>query len=731
MLTTVILVFSGLVLLLLLALIIYSDFKAATNRWLAVIIIASFLWLLSNLAANLSSSDAMNLFFSRGAMLGAAITPYAFLGFCISLVQRHLGRKLAIILAIPTAILLILTPTKYNVESVSGGGASIHPGLAYTFLIITFVIYFLSGIVLLLRDYFFVKGERRQQILFVLIGTIFTIVPAVLLSVILPQFGNSDSISFAPAIVLVFVTFTTIAIVKHKLLDVKAFVFRALIYFVTTILLATAYVAPVIWALLKIFDLEFVWGQFILATLIGTLAATYYHSLRQSFNRLTANIFFRDSYNPTELLSSLNKNLASIIELNTLIRTSANIIEKYIKPDFCVFALPTYGSERLRLIGKISNASTPFDVDSFAKVIKLNKREVIITSQLIDQSDDELKAMLKANDIAAVAKLTNNQSRPKETLGYMLIGTRKSGKDFDFEDRQVFETIARALVIAIQNSLHFEEIQQFNVTLQGRVDEATRKLKSTNEKLKKMDETKDEFISMASHQLRTPLTSVKGYVSMVLDGDVGPINHQQRELLNQSFQSSQRMANLISDLLNLSRINTGKFVIEESPVYLPAIIETELQQLREMAQAKKIELKLTMPPTFPTLMLDDGKMHQAIMNLVDNALYYTPEGGKVDVQLIETPGTIEFRVVDNGIGVPREAQKHLFGKMFRAENARRARPDGTGLGLFMVKKVVAEQQGAIIFETEENKGSTFGFRFNKKDHLVPDATTPVPAQLPA
>jgi len=183
--------------------------------------------------------------------------------------------------------------------------------------------------------------------------------------------------------------------------------------------------------------------------------------------------------------------------------------------------------------------------------------------------------------------------------------------------------------------------------------------------------------------------------------------------------------------LNLSRINTGKFVIEESPVYLPAIIETELQQLREMAQAKKIELKLTMPPTFPTLMLDDGKMHQAIMNLIDNALYYTPEGGKVDVQLVDTPGTIEFRVVDNGIGVPREAQKHLFGKMFRAENARRARPDGTGLGLFMVKKVVAEQQGAIIFETEENKGSTFGFRFNKKDHLVPDATTPVPAQLPA
>jgi len=333
--------------------------------------------------------------------------------------------------------------------------------------------------------------------------------------------------------------------------------------------------------------------------------------------------------------------------------------------------------------------------------------------------------------VSIIINLWQKSHSQSESIGYIVLGAKKSGNAYNKQDIDVLITIKNELIIAVQNILHFEEIQQFNTTLQGRVEDATRKLKMTNDKLKRMDETKDEFISMASHQLRTPLTSVKGYISMVLDGDVGPINHQQRELLGQSFQSSQRMANLISDLLNLSRINTGKFVIEESPVYLPAIIETELQQLREMAQGKQIDLKLTVPPAFPTLMLDDGKMHQAVMNLIDNALYYTPAGGKVEVQLIDTPSTVEFRVVDNGIGVPREAQRHLFGKMFRAENARRARPDGTGLGLFMVKKVVVEQQGAIIFETEENKGSTFGFRFNKKDHLVPDADTPVPPQLPA
>jgi signal transduction histidine kinase len=113
----------------------------------------------------------------------------------------------------------------------------------------------------------------------------------------------------------------------------------------------------------------------------------------------------------------------------------------------------------------------------------------------------------------------------------------------------VLDIIANELVIAIQNALRFEEIEAFTVTLQEKVNEATRQLRRTNEKLKALDETKDEFISMASHQLRTPLTAVKGYVSMVVEGDAGKLNKQQKELLDQAFASSQRMVYLIADLL--------------------------------------------------------------------------------------------------------------------------------------------------------------------------------------
>jgi signal transduction histidine kinase len=112
-------------------------------------------------------------------------------------------------------------------------------------------------------------------------------------------------------------------------------------------------------------------------------------------------------------------------------------------------------------------------------------------------------------------------------------------------------------------------------------------------------------------------------------------------------------------------------------------------------------------------MLDETKIHQVVMNFLDNAIYYTPAGGKIRVSLHETSTAIECRIRDNGIGVPRAAQHRLFSKFYRADNAQRARPDGTGLGLFMAKKVIVAQGGAIIFESEEGKGSTFGFRFAK------------------
>jgi len=174
------------------------------------------------------------------------------------------------------------------------------------------------------------------------------------------------------------------------------------------------------------------------------------------------------------------------------------------------------------------------------------------------------------------------------------------------------------------------------------------------------------------------------------------------------------MVYLIADLLNVSRLQTGKFIIEPKEVYLPDVVREELAQLTETAKAKRITFNYTMPDTFPTLRLDETKIRQVIMNFADNALYYTPAGGHAEVVLKETKSSVELTITDSGMGVPKSDQHKLFSKFYRAENARKARPDGTGLGLFMAQKVIIASGGSIIFRSKEGVGSTFGFTFPKQ-----------------
>ncbi|MDB5164404.1 MAG: hypothetical protein JWL89_30 [Candidatus Saccharibacteria bacterium] len=345
----------------------------------------------------------------------------------------------------------------------------------------------------------------------------------------------------------------------------------------------------------------------------------------------------------------------------------------------------------------------------------LSEEELV---QLLDCSHQDILRLKRQSKVTELY-LTKLMAR-RQLVGLLVVGFGP-GEQLQQSDADLIDRLSESIGVALDNKLLFKENQY-----------VLRKLRESNMKLRTLDETKDDFISMASHQLRTPLTSIKGYLSMIIEGDVGKVNPTQLEMLTQAFTSSQRMVYLIADLLNVSRLRTGKFVIDTTPVSLADMVEQELSQLNEAAKARSIKLIYKKPTDFPELMLDETKTRQVIMNFVDNAIYYTPPKGRIEVKLIQTPSSIEFRVEDNGIGVPKHEQPHLFTKFYRAGNARKARPDGTGLGLFMAKKVIVAQGGSLIFESKEGKGSTFGFVFSKHRLAVPEVTTPIaPAKAKA
>lgn len=546
-------------------------------------------------------------------------------------------------------------------------------------------------------------------------GYLFSVMFAIYFNLLLPWAGNYRQIHLGPIFTSIFVITIAYGIVRNRMFDVRMVVARSVAYILSIMVLIVGY------SLISYTLVVYVLTPFKISTnqnamniVLLVFVALTYTPVKKFFDQITNRVFYQDAYDTQTFLNQLNDVLVSEIQLDDLLLKSSDIIKNNLKADFCTFSITHNINIAPSNIGTRKNAFTKDEVKNISNTLqsihKGMSHRVVITDELSSEYDG-LKKLLEQKNIAVIVNL--GSLGYSTGMGFLTLGYKKSGNPYSDQDVKNLDIIADELVIAIENALRFEEIQSFNFTLQQKVNEATKKLRATNEKLKSLDESKDEFISMASHQLRTPLTSVKGYVSMVLEGDAGKITAMQRQLLDQAFISSQRMVYLIADLLNVSRLRTGKFLIEPKPTNLAEVVGGEVAQLVETAKSRNLELTYNKPDNFPTLMLDETKVRQVVMNFIDNAIYYTPAGGHINVEVVDKLDNIKFTVKDDGIGVPKNEQHHLFSKFYRAGNARKARPDGTGLGLFMAQKVIIAQGGAIIFKSQEGKGSTFGFTFAK------------------
>jgi signal transduction histidine kinase len=681
-------------------------------------------WLACQYFIGVTTDGVAAIWLGLGFIATEAIVA-SFLPFALSYpTGRHVPTWFIFFSCLPLAALGPLSFSDLLVQKVVlVSGSNIFTfGALYNLQSLVALVYLLIGLALLLNSYRHLPHGEREQIS--LLFAAFT--PFLFASIVTGLFfPNSDNLQFMrPLTGLLMILIISYTMAKHRLFDIRRVVVRSLGYVASLTLLVLLYGLVVLTLVKTLFDVDLPLGAEVFFVVSTAALALVFSPFKRSFERVTSHIFYQDAYDSQELFDELNKLLVSSLDVQFLMKRSAAIIEQYLRPGYCVIGL-SGGEAGHRMFGDTRQHFLPKDLAKIRALATRIRHSVIVADEL-DAHQAELRQLMRRNEIAVLVRLTQNVRKNEEGLGYIALSIKKSGNPYNSQDVRTLETAANELVIAIQNALHYEEIQQFNAVLQARVEEATRKLRRSNEKLRALDEAKDDFVSMASHQLRTPLTSVKGYISMVLEGDAGKINATQRKLLEQSFVSSQRMVYLIADLLNVSRLKTGKFIIETTPVNLAELVEQEIGQLTETAASRQLQLSYEKPASFPSLMLDETKIRQVIMNFVDNAIYYTPAGGHIQVQLRETATSVELRVVDDGIGVPRSEQPHLFTKFYRAGNARKARPDGTGLGLFMAKKVVVAQGGAIIFETEENKGSTFGFVFSKATSGVP--TPPASAE---
>ncbi|MFA6271817.1 MAG: ATP-binding protein [Patescibacteria group bacterium] len=228
-------------------------------------------------------------------------------------------------------------------------------------------------------------------------------------------------------------------------------------------------------------------------------------------------------------------------------------------------------------------------------------------------------------------------------------------------------------------------------------------------KEKEIDRAKTEFVSLASHQLRTPLSTINWYSEMLLDGDVGKLNKGQQNYLKEVYKGNQRMVGLVNSLLNVSRLELGTFAIDPEKTKIVDIIKSVINEIMPQLNKKKQIFAKSLDNKIPFMMLDIKLIRMVIQNLLSNAIKYTPEKGKIGIVLKQDKKKkiVQIIVSDSGMGITQSQQDKIFTKLFRADNVKESDTEGTGLGLYIVKSIVEHSGGKVWFESVENVGSTF------------------------
>lgn len=701
--------------------------KSATNKLFMLLCADLALWGIATYRAVHASDHGPALFWVRMVMFLAV--PQAVLFFLLMHTFPRatimLSRKFSISLLVLMVSTMIVALSPYlftTVQLVPGQAPLPQPGSGMILFVPVAVGSVLAGIWQLVRKNLRARGIERVQMRYMAVGVISMFALIIFLNFFAVVLFNITAFTdYGPLFVVPFVGATAYAITRYRLMDIRVVILRSLAFSVIAGLYFVVYglLIYVVTALLAQFRITP--AQHAMIAIVGVIVGLVgFQYFRRWLQRLTDQFLFKGSYDYRRTIRELGRSLTETIDLDRILALLTKTLRETVKVDeVIVFTRDARGEYFVPRAGK-RHQIEKLRMTNDAPIIRhlrhtpglLVRDEISFFIEQEDPAHDpqeiqEIQTAFEWLDVALIIPLRIKD----DIIGLMLLGPKLSGEPFSREDLELLETLGPQAATAIENARLYREAQEFGVRLKREVEQATAELRVANIQLADLDKAKSEFLSVASHQLYTPLTALKGYLSMMEEGDYGPVTGKLQEVHHILRSSTGRLIELIRNLLDISRIESGKLDLTLESVDLVQMARELVTELTPNAEEKGLALALHEPTgVLPRVVADPQRLRQVLLNTLDNALKYT-ERGRVDVRIERRGDALVYTVQDTGRGLASAEAQRLFTKFTRVGGEEKYRTAGVGLGLYVARQMIREIHGDIWVESPgRGKGSTFFVR---------------------
>lgn len=572
-----------------------------------------------------------------------------------------------------------------------------------------------SGLYLTFFDYHRKSTKRiRSQLTIIGFGIFVMGLIAIVTNLVLPFYFKIFTFQEIGALsVIALIGTIAYAILTHQLFDIRIAIRRTVVFTVLFVFILVAYSASALilrGAILgESVTLNFKANTVNLLTICVIGFAI--EPLRRWLTIRTDQFLFKREYDTQDVITNLTRELVGVINLDEALSLLMQTLVKVMHLHHAVvyvFQSGEHGEiaiKRIRQSGYSHTSHLMQDANSDTIRYFLGTPDLLLKTQLdadLAKEDEILKnPRASSHEIGLISTFVKKHALKqsvhekmselkaaiaiplfvgKQPIGLIFLSEKKSGEPYNEDDLSLLETIGSQTINAIQKAKLYDD-----------------------------DQAKSEFVSIASHELLTPISAIQGYLSMILEEKMGEVDSQAHGYLEKVYSSTKRLHFLVKDLLSVSRIESGKMKVDLQSLDLVKTINETIDQLQFLADEKQLELQFNKPTSpLPSVLADSDRLMEVLINLIGNSIKYTPHGSvTVSVDSAQSGNFLRVDITDTGIGMSKEAQTHLFEKFYRIASSQTTGIVGTGLGLFITKSIMERMGGNVSVRSKQEEGSTF------------------------